>query len=195
MACTLTPRSTSILALTCLMAGCAAVPGAGPTVPSIGPCPSVCPVPRHPTSESSARWALHHSDRLDLKMGKDKFPFSLFSGCVFGVLLPLFFNAIGDAVYNKYYIFSVIAVGVATALGGVVFIAAINLFDREKRRLGFQPMALGCLSRLALEDRRFKPAFLMLSSVVWVIRILCFSIGYIFFLSLVNLIFRGGGSV
>lgn len=32
MACTITPRSTSILALACLMAGCAAVPGAGPTV-------------------------------------------------------------------------------------------------------------------------------------------------------------------
>ncbi len=128
-------------------------------------------------------------------MKKDKFSFSLFAGCVFGVLLPLFFNAIGGAVYNKYYIVSVIAMGAVTALSGVVFIVAINLFDREKRKLGFSPMALDALLRLAVEDRRFKPAFLMLSSVVWVIRILLFSIGYICFLSFVNLIVRGGGGV
>ena len=128
-------------------------------------------------------------------MKKDRFAFSLFAGCIFGVLLPLFFNAIGDAAYNKYYIVSVIAMGAVTALSGVVFIVAINLFDREKRKLGFSPMALDALLRLAVEDRRFKPAFLMLSSVVWVIRILLFSIGYICFLSFVNLIVRGGGGV
>jgi hypothetical protein len=44
-------------------------------------------------------------------MKKDRFASSLFAGCIFGVLLPLFFNAIGDAAYNKYYIVSVIALG------------------------------------------------------------------------------------
>jgi len=44
-------------------------------------------------------------------MKKDKFVLSLFVGCIFGVLLPLSFNAIGDAAYNKYYIVSVIAMG------------------------------------------------------------------------------------
>lgn len=127
-------------------------------------------------------------------MKKDRFAFSLFAGCVFGVFLPLFFNAIGDAVYNKYYIVSVIAMGVVAALSGVVHIVASNLFDREKRKLGFSPMALDALWRLAVEDRRFKPAFLMLSAVVWVIRILSFVIGYGFFSSFLNLIVRGGGS-
>ncbi len=108
--------------------------------------------------------------------------------------MPLFFNAIGDAVYNKYYIVSVIAMGVVAALSGVVHIVASNLFDREKRKLGFSPMALDALWRLAVEDRKFKPAFLMLSAVVWVIRILSFVIGYGFFSSFLNLIVRGGGS-
>ena len=126
-------------------------------------------------------------------MKKDKFSFSLFAGCVFGVLFPLIFNAIGG-VYNKYYIVSVIAMGAVTALSGVVSIAAINLFDREKRKLGFSPMTLDVLWRLAVEDRRFKLAFLMLSAVVWVIRILLFVIGYGFFSSFLNLIVRGGGS-
>lgn len=128
-------------------------------------------------------------------MKKDRFAFSLFAGCIFGVLLPLFFNAIGDAAYNKYYIVSVIALGGVAALVGVAYIVVINLFKRERKRLGFQPMALESLSRLAVEDRKFKPAFLMLSSVVWVIRILLFSIGCIFFLSFLNLIIRGGGGV
>ena len=87
-----------------------------------------------------------------------------------------------------------VALGVA-ALVGVAYIVVINLFKRERKRLGFQPMALESLSCLAVEDRKFKPAFLMLSSVVWVIRILLFSIGYIFFLSFLNLIIRGGGGV
>lgn len=128
-------------------------------------------------------------------MKKDKFSFSIFAGCVFGVLLPLLFNAIGGAVYNKYYIVSVIAMGAVTALSGGVFIVAINLFDREKRKLGFPPMALDALWRLAVEDRRFKPAFFMLNAVVWVIRMLSFVIGYGFFVSFLNLIIRGGGGV
>lgn len=128
-------------------------------------------------------------------MKKDRFAFSLFAGCIFGVLLPLFFNAIGDAAYNKYYIVSVIAMGVVTALSGVFYIVATNLFDREKRKLGFSPMALDALWRLAAEDRRFKPAFLMLNGIVWVIRILSFVIGYGFFVSFLNLIIRGGGGV
>ena len=53
-------------------------------------------------------------------MKKDRFAFSLFAGCIFGVLLPLFFNAIGDAAYNKYYIVSVIAMGVALFVKVVV---------------------------------------------------------------------------
>lgn len=85
--------------------------------------------------------------------------------------------------------------GAVTALSGGVFIVAINLFDREKRKLGFPPMALDALWRLAVEDRRFKPAFFMLNAVVWVIRMLSFVIGYGFFVSFLNLIIRGGGGV
>lgn len=80
---TITPRSTSILALTCLMAGCAAVPGAGPTVHIDRPL-SEC-VPRSDAS-------------YERKLGEMGF-------AVQGIEHAMYSNKIttaGEASYKKY---------------------------------------------------------------------------------------------